>query len=236
MMAMPVLRGQVRFDRFRRKLRKHRNELLGYLTVTLIVGMLGIGLGLIWWWWAPKLALLISPRGALITKDQPEEFIASDGRFAIIAGVAGVVLGLAAWFLRRWRGPGMVLALGVGSFASSWVMWKLGEEVGRVNGRDLISAASMGQRVSVPIVDLRSTGLLCLQSLLIVLTYIVCTSWSKSPDLRIRSGAEVTPTPLNLPAGYPVAWAGPVGAYPDSPPQQADSPGRGRQLPPREPG
>ncbi len=183
-------------ERVRLLLRTYRTELLSGGGVIAGSAVLGAALGLLWWFWAPRLELIASPHGALLVDEEPEEFISSDGRFALIVAVAGLVVGFTMWFWRSKRGPVLLVSLALGGLASSVVMWQLGEEAARVNGRDLISKVELGSSVSVPIVQLHATGLLFLQALLAVVTYVVCASWSREPELR--PGLSVEPATPRL--------------------------------------
>ncbi len=168
------------------KLRWHRwrGEVLASGAVIGALTVLGAVLAVLWWQVAPQLDIVASPRGALIAQEQPEEYISSDGRFGLIVGVAGIVAGLAGWLVRRFRGPHVLIALALGALAGSWVMWQVGEEIGTVHGRDIVSVLAAGERDQVPIVELHALGLLFLQPLLAVVTYVVCVSWSSTPELR----------------------------------------------------
>ncbi len=170
--------------RLRQAWRQRRGVMVAAGVLVAVLTVVGAGLAVLWWWWGPQLDIIASPRGALVANEQPEEYISSDGRFGLIVGVTGVVAGLAAWLARRFRGPELLLALALGAFAGSLVMWQLGEEIGTVHGQDIVDAMVMGESGQVPIVELHATGLLFLQPLLAVLTYVVCVSWSSTPDLR----------------------------------------------------
>jgi hypothetical protein len=182
---------------------RRRNEVIAAGVLIAVLAAVGVGLSLLWWWWAPQVDIVASPRGALVANEQPEEYISSDGRFGLIVAVAGIAAGLAVWLVRRFRGPVLLVALALGTFAGSWVMWQLGEEIGAVHGRDIAAALAMGEHARAPVVQLHSMGLLFLQPLLAVLTYVVCVSWSSTPDLRSppvapeQSPAEPGREPLN---------------------------------------
>ena len=164
-----------------------RGELVAAVLVVAGMAAFGAALSLVWWWCAPTATLLTDPRGALFTDEQPEQFIASDSRFGLIASIAGIVAGLVVWFLRRWRGPVLLVALALGALLGSWLMRELGEELGQVMGRDALAGVGLGEHIDIAIVDLHATGLLFAQPLFAVMAYVMCASWSASPDLRIKS-------------------------------------------------
>ncbi|MGH3546472.1 MAG: hypothetical protein ACRDPW_11205 [Mycobacteriales bacterium] len=176
--------------RLRQAWQLHRGEVAVCGGVFGALSLIGAVLAVVWWWWAPQLDVVVSSRGVLINVDQPEQYITSDGRFGFIVALTGVVTGLAVWFIRRFRGWSLLLALALGALAGSWVMWQLGEEIGATNVESIVSAMTLGDRGHIPIVELNSLGLLFLQPLLAVLTYVVCVSWSSTPDLRPTAPGE----------------------------------------------
>lgn len=178
-----------------------RGELVAAVLVIAGMAAFGAALSLVWWQLAPTATLLTDPRGALFTDEQPEQFIASDSRFGLIASIAGIVAGVTVWFLRRWRGPVLLVALALGALLGSWLMRELGEELGQVMGRDALAGVGLGEHIDIAIVDLHATGLLFAQPLFAVMAYVMCASWSASPDLRIKSAARAR---KRVPAGETV--------------------------------
>lgn len=84
--------------------------------IVAVLALVGAVLGPVWELWSPPgPAGVILPAG--IQADESEAWAASDGRFALITAVVGLVAGVLAWYLPRLRavrGPYVALALAVG--------------------------------------------------------------------------------------------------------------------------
>jgi hypothetical protein len=120
----------------------------------------GAALGVLWWRLAPRVPLEVVGEVAVPDEYQPGGFVAADGVFAVLAGVAGLVV---AWLL-LWRGvrPLRVLAAGVvGGLAGSLVMWAVATRLGQVDVAAAIAAAADGAVFDGPL-RLRLPGLLLL--------------------------------------------------------------------------
>jgi hypothetical protein len=104
-----------------------RRELVAAGTVLAGLAALGVPVALLWAALSPRLAFRVTRPGyALPVIPEAEEYIAADGRFALLTLGAGVLAGLVCWWSRRARGPVLVLALAVGGLAGALVAWRLG--------------------------------------------------------------------------------------------------------------
>lgn len=90
----------------------------GLLIAALAVA--GLVVGVIWQAWSPAGPIGLIVNGG-VQADENEAFAAGDGRFALLAVIAGLIAGVAAWFLRSVRGPLIAAALVLGALISSAV-------------------------------------------------------------------------------------------------------------------
>jgi hypothetical protein len=199
-------------------------ELLVCLAVAVVIAGLGAPIGLLWRAVAPKVELVQTDFGPYPLQPEPEGYIADEGWFIFIAVGAGIVLALLAWFaLRRFRGPGMVAALAVGSIGGSVLAAWLGHRIGLSAYNRLINSAPVGTHIFRP-VRLRLTdvglylgfiprvrGIVLIQALVATALYTACAGFSYSPSLR----PETDELPdVQLPPGYPPpSWDSP--GWPD---------------------
>ena len=162
-----------------------------------LLALVGIVLGLIWWAWAPERprAIVISTHRflglfdvAAVQPGEQENWIAGDGRFALLTGIVGLLAGYAAWRWRRTRGPEMVAALGLGSVVGAALTALVGF---------LLGAGSVTGRPGTVIVtrlNVHAYGLYFLQAALAVAVYSICVAFAKDDDLG-RPEPELAPVP-----------------------------------------
>jgi hypothetical protein len=141
----------------------------------------GLVAGLIWRFTAPStVSYLISGgdgKPAFVVPDESESQIAGDGRFVLLSIALGMVFGLAAWRLRRPRGPIVLVVLAVAGLLSS----VLGRAVG-----ELLSTGSADRQVNAaftPQLSLHALPALVLQAFFAVLVYSARTGLTADPDL-----------------------------------------------------
>jgi LPXTG-motif cell wall-anchored protein len=97
----------------------------------LTMALTGVPAGLVWWWLAPRADFRITDSGpAAVGNPSSELLVADDVVFALVLAGTGLLLGAAAWFLRRRRGVATVVALALGGCATGLVAWQLGELLG----------------------------------------------------------------------------------------------------------
>lgn len=196
-------------------------ELLAALAVAVAVAVTGGGLALLWRLLAPSVTVVMTAFGPVLADQHSEAFIAVDGVFGALGAGAGVVAGLAAFALRRWRGPVLLVGLVLGCLAASWICSRLGAELGRDGYEKLLDQAEAGRRIRMP-VRLRAEGMLLVQPLTAAATYVVCAAWSGRSDLGMRpvSGPPAAP-PVSWgssgPGGWPAEPAPPAAGSPSSP-------------------
>ncbi|NLU74594.1 ABC transporter permease [Streptomyces sp. HNM0575] len=96
----------------------------------LLVLVLGVGLGLLWWWLAPRVPLVKVDGGVFLKDPEGEEAIGADGTFVLLALGFGLVTGLVAFLRSRAGGIGIVIGLAVGALLGSVLAWQLGVLLG----------------------------------------------------------------------------------------------------------
>ena len=152
--------------------------------VLVVVGVLA---GVLW--------SVISPhgQGVVVTKTEiipfeQENWIAADGRFAIITAAIGLIVGAAAWFWRARRGPvlvvGLAIGAGLGALLTALVGYWLssGHDSGAVN-------TQVRFRIHV-----HAHGLIALEAVLALAAYLVGVLFSGPDDLgRPVMGPDLEP-------------------------------------------
>jgi Protein of unknown function (DUF2567) len=144
--------------------------------------VVGILAGVLWSMISPHGQGVVVSKTEIIPFEQ-ENWIAADGRFALITAVIGLVVGAAAWFWRAQRGPvlvaGLAIGAGLGALLTALVGYWLssGYDSGAVN-------TQIRLRVQV-----HSHGLIALEAVLAVAAYLVGVLFSGPDDLGRRSMA-----------------------------------------------
>ncbi len=172
-------------------------EAVAGLSVLFGVIALGVPIGMLWSAVSPRVPVLMTADGPILTSGEPEEYMGSDAVFTLVGLGTGIALGLLCWLvLRRWRGPVVLVALGAGSLLSAVVAWKLGRELGLAEYADLKSTALAGWQfyrppnlaaqsfVEILGVPVLPRGVLTAQALAAVFTYTLIAGWSRYPGLR----------------------------------------------------
>lgn len=194
-------------------------DVLAALAVAAGVAALGVPLGWLWSVLAPRVEVVVGPLGPDLADYQTEAFIGADGTFAGIGAGTGVLLGAAGWLLlRRRRGPLLALGLVAGALAGAWVAMRTGELVGAGSYERLLAAATDGDTLRRP-VEVRATGVLLVQAVSAILTYVVVAGWSRHPDLATGGSSPVGSSAVGAPtAGPPWSGVSSGSAAPGAPP------------------
>jgi uncharacterized membrane protein YeaQ/YmgE (transglycosylase-associated protein family) len=147
----------------------------------------------------------------------------------LITVIVGVIAGVAAWYLRRVRGPILALALAVGGIvgaaAAEWVGYLV-----RGSGHTFSCNAGSGHCIDHLPLTVHMHGLLLVEATAAVLVYTLFVAFAVSDDLGRPDPGRVTPQP-----GPPSDWQPPsapvdhpsVGAQygPQDPWRDGDTPG-----------
>ena len=157
------------------------------------VAALGLPLGLLWSALAPDVPVLVTDGGLVFAEAQPEQPVAGDGWFVLLAVPFGALVAVVGWRLRSVRGTAGLLALTVGALAAGPLAWWLGRRVGLADFEAAASAAPSGSVLGHP-ADLRVleadwwpptlSGVPVVPALAVAVTYTVLAAWSRYPSLR----------------------------------------------------
>lgn len=116
-----------------------RREVRDGTVVALVVAVLGVALGLLWWWLAPRVQLFSVDHSVFLKDPEGEEAVGIDGTFVLLALAFGAVTGVLAFLRSRRGGVGIVVGLAAGALLGSVVAWRLGVWLGPES--DLAAAA-----------------------------------------------------------------------------------------------
>jgi hypothetical protein len=188
--------------------------LLAAAGTAVVVAGVGPLLGWLWAELAPRIPIVKVDGGFVYAEPEPEQAVAADGWFAILAAGAGVLLAVLAWvLLRRYRGVTMVVALALGSLVSAALALWMGHKIGAADFAAVRDAAAVGDRIEAPltlrITNLdaerwwlpKPTGVGAVQALVAVFTYTCLAGFSSHADLRGRTAAPLPASPY-LPPQY----------------------------------
>ncbi len=128
----------------------------GVVAVLLAVGLVA---GVVWWWVAPQPFYRVEADGLYFLGDQPQEYVAADGWFAVITGLIGVCAGVVVWLRCRATGQGAVVGLFAGGLAGA----ALAAAVGMLLGSADPFAAPVGSISQGPL-ELRAWGVLLIEA------------------------------------------------------------------------
>ncbi len=174
--------------RGRTRLRRVRDELVAVGITGAAVAIAGVPLGALWSVVAPHVPIVMTAAGPDLADYSSEASVASDGWFAGIGVVTGLLAAMIAWLVvRRYRGPVMAVGLAAGSIGTAWLAWQLGRRIGADGYRDLLSNAHAGWLFYRP-VELRAKSVLLTQALVAAFAYTVLAGWSRYPSLRRQDG------------------------------------------------
>jgi hypothetical protein len=142
-----------------------------WAVTTAIIALLGIPAGLLWTQISPKVTYIVIEGQAVLADPEGQGPITMDGRFALIAAIAGLACGSAA-YLAGGRGNDLPLLLGLaaGGLAASLLAARLGEQIGLDAFQRAVRGAADG-RVVTGTARLRATGIVVFWPLLAVGVY-----------------------------------------------------------------
>jgi Protein of unknown function (DUF2567) len=147
------------------------------------LAVVGALLGLVWQAVSPRTLGLVLQSGAIIP-DETEGYIGADGWFALLTGLAGLVVAIAVWTRREWRGPAAVAALAIGSVIGALAT----EQVGRLAGGGH-AGGSAGAVVILPI-SVHARGLFFLEAAAAVFVYGLLVAFTGRDDLGRTDASE----------------------------------------------
>jgi LPXTG-motif cell wall-anchored protein len=166
-----------------------RADLRSSVGLVLAMALAGVPAGLVWWWLAPRADFRITGEGPVAVGNPSQELlVADDVVFVLVLVGTGLLLGAAAWFLRRRRGVATVVALALGACATGVVAWQLGELLGA--GPTPAELADVGARVTTSL-TLGSPAAFAAAPFMALLAYIVAVLYARDDDLG-RTGSAAS--------------------------------------------
>jgi hypothetical protein len=173
------------------------------LATAAAVAVLGVPFGLLWTAVAPDVPIIMTDGGPVYGVAQPEQLVAADGWFAILALPVGLLAAAGVWWLARpVRGlPGLV-AVTVGAVGTGLVAWWVGRQVGLADYDSTLAAAQAGAELDQPpdlaVVEFdwwppQVLGVLLVPALAAAATYTMLAAWSRFPSLRPEPVTEDPP-------------------------------------------
>ena len=163
-----------------------RRTVLVAVSVTAAMAAAGAPLGLLWSWLAPTVPVINAGQNGIVVNDpSPEEYIAADGWFTMIAFVFGLLAAVLIWRVRRRdRGPGLLIGVTLGGLAAAVVMWQVGRLVGLGAWNAWQDSSTAGQTYERP-PDLHAHGALLVAGFAAVIVTTLLAGWSNDPDLDL---------------------------------------------------
>jgi hypothetical protein len=176
-----------------------RPELTVAVWVIATLVLVGVLAALVWAWAVPSMTYQINDSGQLaVRSSEPEQPIAADGWFAIIALFVGLLAGFRAWWHTKGHEPGVVGGLVVGGLLGSVTMLAIGGLVRPSNLEDAASAG-VGTRLHAGLA-VHTPGVLLLESVAAALVWLVLDLLIPRDDPAVPE-AEPTFTPPPRHAG-----------------------------------
>ena len=160
------------------------------LILTVVIDLVGVLMGVLWWWWSPVAEIKVEADGAYFVDPVPHEFITADLRFAVLSVVFGAAVGFLVHRVLRGSDLLAVLLLAANGMVVSLIAWQLGAHLGHVDLEAL--KHSPAGTVSPVSLELTALGFLVLFPVTALGSWLTLDLWG---DFRRRND----PPPL---AGY----------------------------------
>ncbi|MGW6688985.1 hypothetical protein [Streptomyces sp. NPDC054961] len=107
--------------------------------ITLVVGVSGVLLALLWAWLAPRVQYVSNGEAVFLKNTESEARIGADSTFFLLSAGFGVLSAVAVFLWRRRGGVPQVIGLAVGSVFAALVGWRVGLWLGP--SADLVAVA-----------------------------------------------------------------------------------------------
>ncbi|MEU3772920.1 hypothetical protein AB0F11_06855 [Streptomyces sp. NPDC032472] len=115
--------------------------------ITLVVGVAGVLLGLLWVWLAPRAQYVSNGEAVFLRNTESEARIGADAMFLLLSVGLGLLSGGLAFLWRRRGGVPQVVGLGVGSCLAALLGWRVGLWLGPTQD---VAAAALRAGKGVP--------------------------------------------------------------------------------------
>jgi Protein of unknown function (DUF2567) len=162
-------------------------DLLPAVSVLSTVSLLGLAVGWLWSRLAPPQRMVVGEDGQPVPLTA-ESYHRFDDLvlFTLLGLAAGLVTGVAVWFLRERRGPVVMIAAVLGSAVGGWLAMQVG--VAWAGGRFPVSTNVEVLDVIQQAPRLESTWAVLAWPLTTALAYGVLAAWNSMDDLGRRLG------------------------------------------------
>ncbi len=168
-----------------------RGDLRAAAMLAGVLVILGLIAGLLWAAISPHGSGVVVSKTEIIPFEQ-ENWIAADGRFAIITAVIGLVAGLVAWFWKSRRGPVLAAGLALGAVLGSALTALVGRAVSSGHST---GAVNSGIRLHIV---LHAHGLIAIEGVLALAAYLGGVLLAGPDDLgRPADAAPVAQATMN---------------------------------------
>lgn len=160
-----------------------RADLRPALLTLAAVAVLGVPLGWVWSRLAPPEVVRVARDGGLVPLlGESEHRFDALGVFLLLGFAAGVLTGVAAWMLRRRRGPVLLVGAVAGSLAGAWVAMRTGEALAAGHYADALLATAAGGTAARPPV-LESAWAVLAAPFAVALSYSALVACNRADDL-----------------------------------------------------
>jgi hypothetical protein len=176
-----------------------KTELREAAVVTVVAGLLGVPLGVLWNWLAPHVPLVgdvVDDKWVVYFSDtEGEQVVGVDGTFTLLALGFGAVSALAVFLWRRRGGVPLVVALAVGGLLGSLLAWRVGVWLGPA--QDVLAhAEQVGKGVTFPApLKLGAKGALLVWSIAALVVHLGLTTLfgPRDPEQQFPPGPYGAP-------------------------------------------
>jgi hypothetical protein len=103
-----------------------RADIVPALGVLAAVSLLGLGVGWLWLLTAPPQRMRVLPEQSVPLAIESYHRFDDLAIFVLLCLGAGLCTGVGVWFLRRWRGPVVLVGALVGSVLAAWLAMRVG--------------------------------------------------------------------------------------------------------------
>ncbi|MBT2448434.1 hypothetical protein J7F03_15350 [Streptomyces sp. ISL-43] len=172
--------------------------------ITLVVGVAGVLLGVLWAWLAPRVQYVSNGEAVFLRNTESEARIGADGTFFLLSAGLGVLSAVAVFLWRRAGGVPQVVGLVVGSAFAALVGWRVGLWLGPSSDLAAVARrAGKGVPFDAPL-ELMAHGTLLVWPMAAVIVHLALTA--------LWGPRDPAPAPAWPAAGY---YAAP-GTAPDA--------------------
>ncbi|MFD9453662.1 hypothetical protein ACFWBC_11290 [Streptomyces sp. NPDC059985] len=167
--------------------------------VTLVVGVAGVLLGLLWAWLAPRAQYVSNGEAVFLRDTESEARIGADGTFFLLALGFGVLSAVAVFLWRRRGGVPLVIGLTLGACFASLAGWRLGLLLGpSANLPAAAAAAGKGVPFDAPL-QLLAHGVLLVWPMTAVALHLGLTAlWSPREPLPAEEWETYPPSHVHV--------------------------------------